>query len=70
MMYTNGQDIALADSPSAFAQACVDLLAADTKQKALSEAAWQMVASRFSWDQVSRDFEEILLKAPSPTLSR
>jgi hypothetical protein len=29
-----------------------------------------MVADRFSWDQVAREFEDILVKAPAPTLSR
>jgi glycosyltransferase involved in cell wall biosynthesis len=70
LAYRDGHDIAIADSPEAFANACVDLLANDARRASLSQAAWQMVADRFSWDQVSREFEEILVKAPAPTLSR
>ena len=34
----------------------------------MADAAWEMVRSRFSWDQVTRDFEDLLVQAPAPTL--
>ncbi len=68
LAYRDGTDIRIADTPQAFADACVQLLDDDAQRTAIAEAAWQMVASRFSWEQVSREFEELMLRAPAPTL--
>jgi glycosyltransferase involved in cell wall biosynthesis len=66
LAYRNGEDIAIADTPQAFADACLDLLDNEEKRTTMADAAWQMVSSRFSWEQVSREFEDILLRSPAP----
>jgi polysaccharide biosynthesis protein PslH len=67
LAYRDGADIRIADTPEAFAGACVNLLNDDSGRAAIAEAAWQMVSSRFSWEQVSREFEDILMRAPGPS---
>lgn len=58
--YEPGTHLRVADTAEAFANECLDLLAnADARQK-LAEAAWQLVATRFSWEQVARQFDRIL----------
>ena len=51
------EHLRLADSPEAFAQACVDLLDDAAERERMAEAAWQLVSSQFSWDHVVRCFE-------------
>lgn len=53
-------DIRLADTPEAFAAECLRLLENPAERQAVAEAGWTLVASRFSWAQVARRFEEIL----------
>jgi glycosyltransferase involved in cell wall biosynthesis len=50
----------LADTPQAFAEQCVRLLSDATDRARLAAAAWDTVASRFSWESVTRQFEDIL----------
>jgi glycosyltransferase involved in cell wall biosynthesis len=58
--------IRIADSPEEFAAQCVELLQnSDTRDQQV-EAAWQMAASRFSWDVIARQFEEILARHADP----
>jgi glycosyltransferase involved in cell wall biosynthesis len=59
----------LADTPEAFADACLALLEDEPGRQALRERARQLVSSRFSWDCVAEDFEEILRQAPGPAMS-
>jgi polysaccharide biosynthesis protein PslH len=54
--------IRIADSPEDFAAQCLELLGNEDARNQQVEAAWQMVASRFSWDVIARQFEEILLR--------
>lgn len=68
LSYRDGEDILIADTPPAFADACVRLLEGEPQRASIADAAWQMVASRFSWEQISREFEELMLRAPSPAL--
>ena len=68
LAYRDGVDIRIADTPEAFAGACAQLLSDDRQRNEIAKAAWDMVSSRFSWEQVSREFEEILLRAPGPAL--
>ncbi len=58
-------DIRLADTPAAFANECLELLADDRLRDKIADAAWNMVSTRFSWDSVSRCFEQILEAGPS-----
>lgn len=57
---TPGEHIALADTPEALARACLDLLEQPQQAATMAAAARQLVASRFTWDRVARDFEAIL----------
>ncbi len=58
-------DIRIADAPEAFADECLELLADEKLRNNIADAAWNMVSTRFSWDSVSRCFEQILEGAPS-----
>ena len=50
----------IADTREAFAEACLELLEAAPVRVRLAAAAWELVASRFRWEQVARCFEETL----------
>lgn len=58
-------DIRIGDTPEAFANQCLDLLADDPTRQKIADAAWDMVSTRFSWDSVSHCFEQILASGPS-----
>lgn len=60
---TDEQDIAIADSPELFAQRCLEMLDNPARASSFSEAALHLVRSRFSWEQIGRDFEGILESA-------
>ena len=53
----------LADTPQAFAEQCVALLSDGADRTRLADAAWDTVASRFSWEGVTGRFEDILQHA-------
>ena len=57
----NGEDIHIADSPADFAERCLALLEDSAARHRMADAAWAMVASRYSWEIVSRKFEELLV---------
>ena len=61
----SGEHIQLADTPEAFAERCVELLESAPERERLSEAAWRLVAERFSWEGVARQFERFLKAAGS-----
>ena len=61
---THGRDALLADSPSAFADAVVDLLTNPTRRQALGNAAAEL-ASRYDWSSVVGSFEDALNRARS-----
>jgi len=54
------ENIRLADGPESFAGACVELLEDSAARARLAAAGAELVTSRFSWEMVSRAFEEIL----------
>jgi len=54
-------DIRLAETPETFAEACLDLLADPAGRNTIAEAAWNLVASHHSWEQVTASFEQILI---------
>ena len=58
------QDIRIADTPEDFAAHCVDLLDDREARSRQAAAAWEMVNAHFSWEQVSRCFERIMLEGP------
>jgi glycosyltransferase involved in cell wall biosynthesis len=59
------ETIRLADDPDQFAGRCLELLESDSQRERMAQAAWQLVASRFSSRQVARRFEEILEEVPA-----
>jgi glycosyltransferase involved in cell wall biosynthesis len=64
----HGTNLYLADTPEAFAQHCLKLLDSESTRKQMAQNAYQMVSSRFSWENATRVFEEIL-RDETPTLS-
>ncbi|HEX3681563.1 MAG TPA: glycosyltransferase family 4 protein [Bryobacteraceae bacterium] len=62
----NGRQIAIADTPEAFADACLKLLTHAAMRQRRAQDAWDFVASRFSWEAVTRDFEAALEAGPRP----
>jgi glycosyltransferase involved in cell wall biosynthesis len=63
---THPENIRLADDPDAFAGHCLKLLESEAERTRMSEAAWHLVSSRSSSEQVARRFERILEGAPGP----
>jgi glycosyltransferase involved in cell wall biosynthesis len=56
----HGENIRIADTAEAFASECVDLLEDEPGRRRLARAASEVVASRFSWETISRQFEQVL----------
>jgi glycosyltransferase involved in cell wall biosynthesis len=56
----NGQHILVEDDPNRFADACLRLLEDHDTRRRIAGAAWSLIASRFSWTAVTREFEETL----------
>jgi polysaccharide biosynthesis protein PslH len=57
---SNGHNIRIADTPEDFADRCMELLADPAARCRLASSAWEMVAACYSWEVVSRKFEECL----------
>jgi glycosyltransferase involved in cell wall biosynthesis len=58
------RDICIADDASAFAERCLELLAAREIRDAQAAAAWELVERDFGWDKIARRFEAILERYP------
>ena len=58
------EHLCLADEPEEFARQCVQLLEDAVEARRMAAAAWDLVAARFSWDRVTREFESILERVP------
>lgn len=56
----NGAEIHIADQPEAFAERCLELIENAAARDRMTEAAWELVSSRFSWESVSLEFERLL----------
>jgi glycosyltransferase involved in cell wall biosynthesis len=54
---TPGRDIAIADQPDRFADVVVALLRNPARREALGRAGRLLVQRRYSWEQVSREFD-------------
>jgi glycosyltransferase involved in cell wall biosynthesis len=59
------ENLRIADKPQDFADRCVELLEDAAERARVAASAWELVASRFSWEQVARRFEQILEAAVS-----
>jgi glycosyltransferase involved in cell wall biosynthesis len=57
-------DIRIADRPEDFAERCLELLEDNGERRRVSQSAWNMVNANFSWEQVARCFEKIMLAGP------
>jgi len=57
----NGENILIADSPAEFADHCLSLLEDESERRRVADTAFEMIASRYSWEVVSREFEKLLL---------
>jgi glycosyltransferase involved in cell wall biosynthesis len=55
------EDIRIADTVQAFAEQCLELLEDPAERARVSSAAWEMVRANFSWEQVSRAFERVMI---------
>ncbi len=62
--YSYPENIRIADTPDDFAAQCLDLVENPGDRQRMTDAAWEMVKSRFSWEVASRRFDEILQKGP------
>lgn len=60
------RDSRIGDTPHEFAQHCLELLENPERRRQIAHAGRDLVTSRFSWDQVCRDFEAILQNARQP----
>ena len=60
----DGKHLRLADTPEAFARACLELLDNEAERRALAGAARELVESQFSWAAATKKFEDLLLAAP------
>jgi glycosyltransferase involved in cell wall biosynthesis len=58
---TNGVHIRLEDSPERLAACCLELLDNESERRRLSEAAYDLVASKYSWDAVTAEFAQLLV---------
>ncbi|MFZ0592755.1 MAG: glycosyltransferase [Bryobacteraceae bacterium] len=56
----NGRHLLIEDDPRSFADACIALLKDSPHCRELASEAWMLVAGRFSWEAVTKDFESIL----------
>ena len=54
------ENIRIADTPSDFADRCIELLEDADARERVANAAWEMVSANFSWERISRCFEAIL----------
>lgn len=58
--YTDGENILIADTPEAFASACLRLLDGQDARRRIAASALALVQENFSWASVTRRFEAIL----------
>jgi polysaccharide biosynthesis protein PslH len=56
----DGENIRIADSPEDFAAACLELLDHAGARRRMAASAWERVAACYSWEVVSRKFEQLL----------
>lgn len=57
---TPGENISIADSAEAFAEACVRLIGDERERRRVADAAWQHVETKHSWEAAALEFERAL----------
>jgi glycosyltransferase involved in cell wall biosynthesis len=60
----SGRNILLGDTAQAFAAGCIELLGDPGRRRDIAAAGHDLVATRYSWEQVARRFEQLLPGAP------
>jgi len=55
-----GTHIAIADTPESFAENCLQLMDDPAARPRMTDAAWDLISSNFSWEAVTREFERLL----------
>lgn len=63
---TPGTHLEVADTAADFASHCLKLLDDPNRRNTLGEEGYRFVASRFSWESVADQFEQILANGPRP----
>lgn len=58
---TSGENILIADEPEAFADACIRLISDADERQRISEAGWEHVSTKHSWDAAAAVFERLLM---------
>ncbi|HZQ51708.1 MAG TPA: glycosyltransferase [Bryobacteraceae bacterium] len=56
----HGEEIRIADAPDRFAEECLRLLEDAEERRRMSAAGLDLIHSKFSWEQVTRQFEQSL----------
>ncbi len=64
----HGKTVRIADTPGAFAAECLDLLSSDLARSTLAANALALVRANFSWEQVTRRFEQTLRSVHASTI--
>jgi glycosyltransferase involved in cell wall biosynthesis len=59
---SDGENIHLADAPEDFAARCLELLDTEPERDRLASNAWNLIASNYSWDAVTRGMERLLFE--------
>ena len=54
------ENIRLAEKPEELAADCLALLGDESQRERVADAAWALVKTAFSWDEVTRQFERAL----------
>lgn len=54
------ENILIADRPQEFADCCLELLENEPSRQRVSEAGWELVQTRYSWEVVCGQFEALL----------
>ena len=62
----NGETICIVDSPQDFAAQCLALLKHREAREKIAEDGLALIRAKFSWQQVTRSFEQALLEAREP----
>lgn len=60
-----GEHIAIGDTPADFAARCLELLADGAARQRMAAAAWSLAHENYSWEKVTRRFEQLLEQGPA-----
>jgi glycosyltransferase involved in cell wall biosynthesis len=61
----HGESIRIADTPEDFAGQCIELLESAAARERLAATAWRLVSTRFGWERVAAEFEDLVFAVPA-----